>query len=74
MADDQGSPRWPTGWVMLAGLLVGALAGWLAEMPPVGMVTGLAVGVGIDSLLNHWLNEVPAERQAGEQTHGEQAR
>ncbi len=42
---------------MLAGLLIGALAGWWAGSPPVGMTAGLAVGVGIDSLLNHWLNE-----------------
>jgi hypothetical protein len=28
------------------------------------MVAGLAGGVGIDSLLNHWLNGVSAQRDA----------
>ena len=52
--------RWPTGWLMLAGLLTGAAVGWAAGVVPVGMVAGLAVGVGIDSLLHHRLDEIPA--------------
>ncbi len=53
--------RWPTGWLMLAGLLTGAAIGWAAGLIPVGMTAGLAVGVGIDSLLHHRLDEVPAQ-------------
>jgi len=53
--------RWPTGWLMLAGLLIGAAIGWVAGLVPVGMVAGLAVGVGIDSLLHHRLDELPMQ-------------
>ena len=53
--------RWPTGWLMLAGLLIGAAIGWAAGLVPVGMVAGLALGVGIDSLLHQRLDEVPAQ-------------
>lgn len=49
--------RWPTGWLILAGLLLGAGTGALLGQVPVGMAAGLALGVGIDSLLNHRLNE-----------------
>jgi hypothetical protein len=41
------------------GLLFGALIGWLAHpiaALPAGMASGLAVGVGIDSLLNRRIN------------------
>ncbi|NLF74476.1 MAG: hypothetical protein GX573_02165 [Chloroflexi bacterium] len=48
--------RWPTGVTTLIGLLAGALAGLIGGFVPVGTVAGLAVGVGIDSLMNHWLN------------------
>jgi H+/Cl- antiporter ClcA len=51
--------RWPTGITTLFGLLIGALAGIFANLVPVGMVTGLAFGAGIDSILNRWLNEIP---------------
>lgn len=62
MADDLHSllndnPRWPTGLLILVGLLIGAFAGLLVKEVPVGMVAGLAVGCGIDSLLNYWLND-----------------
>ncbi|MCD4684605.1 MAG: hypothetical protein K8S97_01540 [Anaerolineae bacterium] len=51
--------RYQPGWITLAGLLIGALVGWIAEpgaVFPVGTASGLAVGVGIDSLLNRHIN------------------
>lgn len=54
---------YPTGWVTLAGIVIGALAGGAWYELPVGMAAGLALGVGIDSLLNHWFNEIPAARE-----------
>lgn len=47
------------GWLMLAGLVVGALAGTFAgplNAVPVGMVAGLAVGVALESIINHRIN------------------
>jgi hypothetical protein len=48
--------RWPTGWLTLAGILAGAGIGALVESVPLAMAAGLALGVGIDSLLNHQWN------------------
>ncbi len=53
------APRWPTGLLTLIGLAVGALVGLAAHWLPVGMAGGVAVGVGLDSLANHWLNAAP---------------
>lgn len=50
--------RWPTGWLALVGLALGALAGQVGGLLPVGAAGGLALGVGLDSLLNNWLNDV----------------
>jgi hypothetical protein len=50
--------RWPTGITTLIGILIGALGGLAFYTVPFGMVAGLAAGVGIDSLLNHWRNEI----------------
>ncbi len=50
--------RWPTGWLTLGGLALGALAGQVAGLLPVGAAAGLALGIGLDSLLNNWLNDV----------------
>jgi hypothetical protein len=60
--------HWPTGIMTLAGLLMGAFLGWALYEIPVGMAAGLAVGVGIDSLLNNRLNPRPekAESQMSE--------
>lgn len=47
------------GWLVLAGLLSGALLGWLAgplSAIPLGMAAGVALGVGADSLLNRHVN------------------
>lgn len=61
--------RWPTGIITLIGLLVGALGGIAANLIPVGMVTGLAVGAGIDSILNHLLNVI----SGGEETEANES-
>ena len=69
MADDRSrlansvKPHWPTGWTTLIGLVVGAIIGWAAGQVPTATTAGLGLGVGIDSLMNHWLNEVPAANQ-----------
>jgi uncharacterized membrane protein YfcA len=55
------APRWPTGWLILAGLLAGALLGALLGQLPLGTMVGLALGVGIDSLLNYRLNQDRSE-------------
>ena len=61
MADDvqlnAEKTRWPTGITTLIGLLAGALAGLIGGFVPVGTVAGLAVGVGIESLMNHFVNK-----------------
>lgn len=44
---------------MLAGLGAGAVIGWLAGPSgaiPIGLAGGLAVGVGLDSVLNQRIN------------------
>ena len=53
------SRLYPTGILTLAGVIGGALAGWLAGEVPVLLVVGLALGVGADSLLNIRLNGAP---------------
>ncbi|MGQ9850822.1 MAG: hypothetical protein ACUVSU_12330 [Aggregatilineaceae bacterium] len=50
--------RWPTGWLALSGLALGALAGQMAGALPVGAAAGVALGIGLDSLLNDWLNDM----------------
>ena len=62
MNRETSAARYPTGITTLAGLLIGAFLGWLLYEIPFGMAAGLAVGVGIDSLLNYWLNGVSAHR------------
>ena len=52
--------RWPTGITTLFGILIGAFVGIVLRIVPAGMVTGLAFGAGIDSILNHLLNAIPA--------------
>lgn len=59
----RGKTRWRArytpGWLVLTGLLSGALVGWLAgplSAIPLGMAAGVALGVGADSLLNHRIN------------------
>ncbi|MBN1680313.1 MAG: AtpZ/AtpI family protein [Anaerolineae bacterium] len=64
-------PRWPTGWLILAGLLAGVGIGLLIDTVPVGMAVGLAVGVGIDSVLNHVLNERPRADRDGDHAAGQ---
>jgi hypothetical protein len=56
--------RYPTGITTFAGLLIGAFLGWLLYEIPFGMAAGMAVGVGLDSLLNYWFNGVSAHRDA----------
>jgi hypothetical protein len=69
MADDRSrlansvKPHWPTGWTTLIGLVTGAVIGWAAGQVPTATTAGLGLGVGIDSLMNRWLNEVPAANQ-----------
>jgi hypothetical protein len=55
---------WPTGITTLAGLLIGAFLGWALYEIPFGMAAGLAVGVGIDSLLNNRLNPRPEKAES----------
>jgi hypothetical protein len=62
--------RWPTGLTTLIGIMIGALGGLAFYDIPLGMVAGLAVGVGIDSLLNHWLNERSDEPDGADDTRG----
>ncbi len=50
--------RWSTGWLTLGGMVLGALAGLAAGLLPIGAAAGLALGIGLDSLLNNWLNDV----------------
>ena len=71
MADDRSrladsvKPHWPTGWTTLIGLVTGVVVGWAAGQVPTATAAGLAVGVGIDSLMNRWLNEVPVQSGSG---------
>jgi len=58
------APHWPTGWTTLIGLVTGVAIGWVTDQVPTATTAGLAIGVGIDSLMNHWLNEVPAAKRA----------
>lgn len=53
------SRPYPTGILTLAGVIGGALTGWLAGEVPILLVVGLALGVGADSLLNIRLNGAP---------------
>lgn len=48
--------RYPTGIVMLVGLLAGGLGGMAIGIVPLGVAAGLTIGAGIDALLNRWLN------------------
>jgi hypothetical protein len=48
--------RWPTGITTILGLLIGALAGYLLGLVPLGIAAGAVVGVGIDSVANRYLN------------------
>ncbi|HVO72262.1 MAG TPA: hypothetical protein VMT24_19565 [Aggregatilineaceae bacterium] len=57
------APHWPTGWTTLIGLVIGAVIGWVEGQVPTATTAGLAIGVGIDSLMNRWLNEVPAANE-----------
>jgi H+/Cl- antiporter ClcA len=58
-AENSAVVRWPTGITTLFGLLAGAFAGIATNLIPLGMVTGLAFGAGIDSILNRLLNTIP---------------
>lgn len=49
--------RWPTGVATLVGLALGSLGGWWAGLVPAGLAVGLALGVGLDSILSNWLND-----------------
>lgn len=56
---DAHKRRFTPGWITLAGMLSGALIGWLAEPSgavPLGMAAGVALGAGMDSLLNRRIN------------------
>jgi hypothetical protein len=48
----------------LIGLVIGAVVGWAEGQVPTATTAGLAIGVGIDSLMNRWLNEVERAKTA----------
>jgi|GEM_PF-1394274 hypothetical protein len=48
--------RYPTGVLMLAGILAGAVGGLLIDLVPLGTAIGMAIGAGLDVALNRWLN------------------
>lgn len=48
MAEQQ---PWYAGTWTLVGVIVGALMGFALDQPPIGVVIGLAVGVGLDTWL-----------------------
>jgi hypothetical protein len=56
--------RWPTGAATLGGLALGALVGVLVAWVPPAVMIGLALGVGVDSLLNIRLNGAPGLMEA----------
>lgn len=48
--------RYPTGALMLIGLVAGAAGGVTIGIVPLGVAVGLALGAGLDAALNRWLN------------------
>ncbi|NDJ78121.1 MAG: hypothetical protein GYB65_17875 [Chloroflexi bacterium] len=65
---------WPTGIATLIGIALGALVGVFVGLVPVTMTAGLALGVGLDSILNYTVNGVrvkPPADDAAESDAGE---